>query len=233
MVLQVQTITLIDALAIILSIVSLIITAVGFFASLKFYRDGVELQAKANDALTKLEERTHFIQAQVSGMFDKTLDAAIGKREALAGTFKELTEQLESAKSRIIEESLSQIDAAGEQERKRLAQVVDNEIKLLQDKVKTTEESVQDLALEDAPHGYRIQLEGTKNDIRQFTNSLSRSLYCTGVQLFPSQENGPVDLFFLFSQMKNIEDFSELAKQCNVKIMNLSIFSGGMSVTPA
>jgi peptidoglycan hydrolase CwlO-like protein len=113
MVLQVQTITLIDALAIILSIVSLIITAVGFFASLKFYRDGVELQAKANDALTKLEERTHFIQAQVSGMFDKTLDAAIGKREALAGTFKELTEQLESAKSRIIEESLSQIDAAG------------------------------------------------------------------------------------------------------------------------
>ena len=84
---QVQPISLIDALAMVLAIVSLVITIVGFFASLKFYRDGVALQKSANDALTKLEEKTQFIQTQVGGMFDKTLDAAIGKREVLSANF--------------------------------------------------------------------------------------------------------------------------------------------------
>ena len=64
---------IIDVLAIILSVVLLVISIVAFFASLKFYRDGVRLQQKANDALTKIEEKTAFIQGQVGGMFDKTL----------------------------------------------------------------------------------------------------------------------------------------------------------------
>ena len=112
---QMQGITAIDMLAIILSVVSLIITIVGFFASLRFYRDGMSLQEKANDALTKLEEKTQFIQAQVGGMFDKTLDAAIGKKEVLSENFEDLTEQLEKTKSKIIEEAINQVGAAGEQ----------------------------------------------------------------------------------------------------------------------
>jgi oligoendopeptidase F len=138
----------INYVAMVLSVVSLIVTTVGFFASLKFYRDGVELQGKANDALTKIEEKTAFIQTQVGGMFERTLDAAIGKREALSQNFEDLDEQLERAKSKIVEESLSQIGAAGEQERKRLEQVVDSQIKLLRQKVETTRESAEDVAQE-------------------------------------------------------------------------------------
>src|SRR5882672_12676261 len=81
MIAQAQAFGVMEGLAITLSVVSLIITVVGFFASLKFYRDGVELQRAANEALTKLEEKIGFIQTQVGGMFDKTLEAAIGKFE--------------------------------------------------------------------------------------------------------------------------------------------------------
>ncbi|MBE4186992.1 hypothetical protein HJ089_22815 [Vibrio parahaemolyticus] len=53
----VQLSTISDVLAIILSVVALIVTVIGFFASLRFYQDGVVLQKSANDALTKLEEK--------------------------------------------------------------------------------------------------------------------------------------------------------------------------------
>lgn len=43
----VQLSTISDVLAIILSIVALVITVIGFFASLKFYQDGVVLQKSA------------------------------------------------------------------------------------------------------------------------------------------------------------------------------------------
>jgi hypothetical protein len=142
---QAQTLSIVDGLAIILSVVSLIITMVGFFASLKFYRDGVELQKSANDALTKLEEKTEFIQTQVGSMFDKTLDAAIGKREILSDKFEELNEQLEKTKTKLIEESISQIGAAGEQERNRLAKIVDNQMSLIREKVEDTRESAEEM----------------------------------------------------------------------------------------
>jgi predicted RNA-binding protein with PIN domain len=124
-----QNLNAVDVLSIILSTVALTMTVVGFFASLKFYRDGVELQQKASDALTKLEERTQFIQTQVGGMFDKTLNAAIGKREALAESFSELTAQLESTKDKIIEAAVTQIGEAGERsatDRRRLSTIRSN-----------------------------------------------------------------------------------------------------------
>jgi len=145
---QSQALTFVDALAIILSVVSLIITVVGFFASLKFYREGVELQKSANDALTKLEEKTQFIQTQVGGMFDKTLDAAIGKKAILTENFEELSEQLENTKIKIIEESIKQIGAAGEQERKRVTNLVDAQIDLLRRKIEATRESAEQVAQE-------------------------------------------------------------------------------------
>jgi uncharacterized protein YicC (UPF0701 family) len=141
---------MIDTIAILLSIVSLIVTTIGFFASLKFYRDGVQLQSKANDALTKLEEKTQFIQSQVGGMFDKTLDAAIGRREVIYENFEELSQQLERTKSNIIDEALKQIGAVGEQERKRLTQLVNGQIELVREKVETTRESAERIALRSA-----------------------------------------------------------------------------------
>src|SRR6267143_4397524 len=55
-----QLVSLSEILSVILSFVALVVTIVGFFASLKFYRDGVTLQRSANDAQTKLEEKTQF-----------------------------------------------------------------------------------------------------------------------------------------------------------------------------
>jgi hypothetical protein len=100
-----MTITL-EALSIILSIVALAITCVGFFASLKFYRDGMELQQSANAALAKIEEKTQAIQVQVGGMFEKTLDAAIHQNPDLIQAAERLREQLEKAKVESIAEAL-------------------------------------------------------------------------------------------------------------------------------
>ena len=68
-----------ETIAIVLSLVALIVTVIGFFASLKFYRDGVQMQTHAEKVLSKIEERANAIQSQVGGIFDKTLDAALGR----------------------------------------------------------------------------------------------------------------------------------------------------------
>lgn len=61
---------------------ALAVTAIGFFASLKFYRDAVGMQTKTDHLLVKVEERSLQIQSQVGGMFDKTLTAALGQAGA-------------------------------------------------------------------------------------------------------------------------------------------------------
>jgi hypothetical protein len=141
--------TVIEALSIILAIVSLIITVIGFFASLKFYRDGVQLQKLANDALIKLEEKTQTIQSQVGGMFERTLEAAIGGRNELSKNFEELNEQLEKAQARIIEESVKQVGAAGEKERTRLGKIVDSQLNVIRAKIETTRESAREVTFND------------------------------------------------------------------------------------
>lgn len=136
----------INYVAMVLSVVSLVVTIVGFFASLKFYRDGVELQGKANDALTKLAEKTDFIQSQVGGMFDKTLDAAIGKRYELSIGFEDLEKQLSDAKEALLGEVREQIGEAGEQQQLRIKQTVEEQIRLLREKVEVTRESAEEIA---------------------------------------------------------------------------------------
>ncbi len=68
-----------EIVTLVLSLVALSVTTIGFFASLKFYRDGAAMQSQARDALAKIEEKAAAIQTQVGGMFDKTLDAALGR----------------------------------------------------------------------------------------------------------------------------------------------------------
>ena len=63
----------------VLSLVALSITIVGFFASLKYYRDGVQTQIHVDSVLGKIEERAGSIQAQVGGMFERTLTAAVSR----------------------------------------------------------------------------------------------------------------------------------------------------------
>ena len=55
--------------SLVLSLVALAVTVIGFFASLKFYRDGMRMQVQTERVLTKIEERASAIQSQVGGMF--------------------------------------------------------------------------------------------------------------------------------------------------------------------
>lgn len=68
-----------EIITIVLSLVALTITIVGFFASLKFYHHGMEMQGRADRVLAQIEERSSAIQTQVGGIFDKTLDAALAR----------------------------------------------------------------------------------------------------------------------------------------------------------
>ena len=86
----------INYVALVLSVVSLVVTVLAFFASLGFYRAGMNHQVKANEALIAITSTTATIQNQVGDQFSKVLDAAIAHttiddktvdivRQALAG----------------------------------------------------------------------------------------------------------------------------------------------------
>jgi len=141
-------ISAIDSIAIILALVSLTVTVVGFFASLKFYRDGVELQQAATRALVALEEKASSIQNQVGGMFERTLDAAINKKEDLSDQYEELQRQLDETTTGLVEDAMTQIGAASETERNRIAELVESRMKSLEDRVSSTQRAAERLALE-------------------------------------------------------------------------------------
>lgn len=71
--------TPIEITTLVLSLVALIVTVIGFFASLNFYRSGVEMNNQSRSALAKIEEKAASIHTQVDGMFNKTLDVALGR----------------------------------------------------------------------------------------------------------------------------------------------------------
>jgi hypothetical protein len=139
----------INAISILLGIVSLIITTVGFFASLYFYRHGVQLSNAANDALVKLEEKLGAIQTQVGGMFEKTLDAAIGGRSQVVENITEVQRQLETAKASIVEQATREMGSVGQKEGARLLQIVESQLSRVQRRVEATREIAEENALGD------------------------------------------------------------------------------------
>jgi len=130
-------------ISIILAVVAVIVTVIGFFASLKFYREGMNLQSRANDALSKIAEKADSIHSQVGGMFDKTLDAAIGRSSDLKSNFEDINEQIEKTTHTIVNTALKQIGTAGEEERKRLSSVVNEQIGLIRQRVLKTQRSAE------------------------------------------------------------------------------------------
>ena len=134
-----------NIISIILAVVAVVVTVIGFFASLKFYRDGMNLQSRANDALSKIAEKADSIHSQVGGMFDKTLDAALGRSD-LKSHFEALNEQLENTADAIVNSAVKQIGTAGEEEKQRLSSVVNEQIGLIRERVQETRESAEQFA---------------------------------------------------------------------------------------
>jgi hypothetical protein len=141
---------LFDALgfaSLVLSLVALCVTILGFFASLKFYRDGVELQKSASNALTKIEEKTNTISQQMTGMFDKTLDAAINKGGQIAQDFEDTTEQIENASKALIDRVTSDLHQIGDGEKERLKEFISNQFKTITDQVTIAQENATEIVL--------------------------------------------------------------------------------------
>mgnify|MGYP001150274251 CR=1 FL=1 len=138
-----MTITL-EVFAILLSIVAFIVTIVGFFASLRFYREGMQLQQAANDALVRLTEKTASIQTQVGSMFDKTLDAALGKHNEFTSRFADIENQLGEAKSTLLGEAYGQIGEGETQLTEDFKTAVEHQLKQLEKKVESARESIEE-----------------------------------------------------------------------------------------
>jgi uncharacterized membrane protein len=128
----------------ILSLVALAVTVIGFFASLRFYLEGMKHQALANEALVKLEEKVQSIQTQVGGLFDKTLDAAISRDARLTSDFRAIEQQLEESTKAIVDSSVSEINKAGQGERERISAVVEEQVKLIRDRIEETRENAEE-----------------------------------------------------------------------------------------
>ena len=133
----------VETFAAILSIVALIVTIVGFFASLKFYRDGMSLQRQASEILSRIEEKARSIQTQVFGMFDKTLDAAIGRTGTIIEEIDNVNTQLESTATKILESAIREIGQAGEKERKKLSKVIEEELDMVRSRIADVRENVE------------------------------------------------------------------------------------------
>jgi len=157
-----------NIIAIILAVVALIVTGIGFFASLRFYREGMNLQSQANDALTKIAEKADSIHSQVGGMFNKTLDAALRRSHQLESDFEGINEQLENTANTIVDSALKQIRTADEDETKHLSSVVNEEIGLIRERVQETRES--------AEHFAELRMSAYDEAYKRFTKELSYAI---------------------------------------------------------
>jgi DNA-binding HxlR family transcriptional regulator len=140
-----MTITL-ETTAILVSIVSFVVSVLAFFAAVKFYRDGVSLQRASREALTKVAERNESLEEHVGGVFDKTLDATLGRRYELGSNFEELERQLFRSRETMLVEIRNQVSAMGDLPEQRLRRTVEEQMSLLKEKIQEARESAEEVA---------------------------------------------------------------------------------------
>ena len=128
--------------AIVISLVALVVTVLKFFASLKFYKDGVDLQNNANNALANIEASVETVKYHSTGIFEKTLDAAISNRQIDIG-FQTINNQLQNATKEIVDYAIEQIGAAKDDERKRLVDLVEEKMSLIQSNVNNLRDQIE------------------------------------------------------------------------------------------
>jgi len=146
----------IDILAIVLSIVALVVTVIGFFASLKFYREGTNLQKLVNDTLVKIEERANSIHLQVGGMFDKTLTAAIANKEQISTDFDAVNEILKKTEQEIISNA-SHVLGEAKAENLKIRDMVKSQMDEVRELIDTARRTSEDAVdAQDIPYTVRV-----------------------------------------------------------------------------
>jgi hypothetical protein len=132
-----------ESVAILLSIIAFSVTIIGFFASLKFYRDGIELQRSANDVLSKISNKTDSIQDQVSGMFDKTLNAALSKQEQVSVEFESIQEKIQKSAEEIGKKVKHDIEGLGHEKVEEISKAIKSEMTEISKQLQTARQSLE------------------------------------------------------------------------------------------
>ena len=135
----VHLVSFIDLVTIALSVVALIVTIIGFFASLKFYREGMKAQDLANKAMVSLSEKTAFIQSEINEIKNKTLDAAIH----VSQDYEEIQSKVEELRASIVQEALDSIGETTLEETNKLKETVNQELAELKELVTTSRTSAE------------------------------------------------------------------------------------------
>lgn len=137
----------IEIITIVLSLVALFITIIGFFASLKFYRDGNELQKKANDAMVRIEEKSLNIEKHVEGQFNKMIDYIFNRDNSLNYNTEEINKQLEKFATDIInfaQTRIANFENSEKQEIKNLlSEIIDTRLNTISKVVDKTKEDAK------------------------------------------------------------------------------------------
>ncbi len=160
---------LLGLVSLILAIVALIVTVIGFFASLKFYKNGIDLQDRATKALAKIEEKTTTLGKTVNGMFDKTLEAAIQRSAKVDENIEAINGQIEKFTQEIFEKKIIELSSISESEKNKLTEFVKNQFDTISAQVITTQENAEEIAsglktIEDNNIGDSTMLAFTTNE---------------------------------------------------------------------
>lgn len=133
----------IDVIAIVLAVVALFVTVVGFFASLRFYREGMEASRLANEVMAKVGEKTETISDQVGGLFRKTLKAALGKRSHLDESLASLNQQISDTNARLVRLAEQSMRSEDDDRKREFIDLINKELEAVSERVKSTQKSVE------------------------------------------------------------------------------------------
>ncbi len=136
-----MTLTL-ETIAILLSILAFSITIIGFFASLRFYQNGMKLQDSANETLSKINLKIDSLQSQVTGMFDKTLDAALSRKEEISEDFESIQQKLKDSTDEILKKVTKDIEVLGKDKADEISKSVRSEFEDISKQLKAAREAL-------------------------------------------------------------------------------------------
>ena len=132
----------IDVIAIIVAVVSVVVSVLAFFASIIFFLRGQKLQEKATEALVSIQEKSAAIETQVGGMFDKTLSAAISKKDEVSEQFESLQQKLKESAEEIAKQVQKDIQGQGQEKVHELAAAVKKEFDVISAELKSARKNL-------------------------------------------------------------------------------------------
>lgn len=150
----------IDVVAIVVGLVSLIVSIVVFFASVIFFLRGQKLQDAATRALVLIEEKSANIETRVSGMFDKTLDAALSKNEDVTEEFESLQQKLEASAEELSKRVAGEITGIGKEKKEEVLGAVKKEFQEISAQLKDARDSLSESTSPPIEFPARLQRSG-------------------------------------------------------------------------